>query len=424
MAGMEDQPLVSRDATALWAVMALTFLGSLGTGIFWNGLAFIAKHGYEFSEARNLLLFAVNGTIYAAGAFFAGRVIAWIRRRLPWACSTRQMLGAILAVQGVACLGPITFEGQWVLWVASGGVSALAATTWAIVESYMTAGRHGQAMRRSIGWFNLAWTGAVAASMFLMAPLTEFHAEWVIGGMAFVYAVCLVFLVWFSPNPPVHDVEAAAASITPEYRWLLHSARILLPVSYVLNAAMSPILPYRFAELGLSVAWETPVTGTWMVIRVLTLAVMWRANFWHGRWGTLLFGGATMTLGFAVVVTGPNIETMLAGFSLFGVGLGVVYYTALYYAMAVGHAEIDAGGTHEALIGVGYTVGPCAGLVGLALGSGAWIVGTVWTVVGLAAWPAVRPYMKARRFRQFPQDDLSRQAGTSTGQPDRDAPVR
>lgn len=396
---MAGSSQVARDATPLWAVMTLTFLGSLGTGIFWNGLAFIAKHGYEFGEARNLLLFAVNGTIYAVGAFYAGRVLAWLRRRVTWFRSTRLMLGLILAVQGVLCFGPIVFEGEWVLWAASGGVSALAATTWAIVESYMTAGRHGQAMRRSIGWFNLAWTGAVAASMFLMAPLTEFHAEWVIGGMGLVYAACLVPLWWFNVDPPHHDVEAAAASIAPEYRWMLHTARILLPLSYVLNAAMSPILPYRFEALELSVAWETPVTGTWMVVRVLTLVVMWRANFWHGRWGTLLFGGVVKAMGFALVVAGPNIETMLVGFALFGVGLGVVYYTALYYAMAVGNAEIDAGGTHEALIGVGYAVGPCAGLVGLALGSGAWIVGTVWAIVGVAAWPAVRPYLVARRLR-------------------------
>ena len=43
--------------------------------------------------------------------------------------------------------------------------------------------------------------------------------------------------------------------------------------------------------------------------------------------------------------------------------IATIYTGAIYYAMAVGHSEVDAGGTHEALIGVGYTVGPACGLV-------------------------------------------------------------
>jgi hypothetical protein len=35
----------------------------------------------------------------------------------------------------------------------------------------------------------------------------------------------------------------------------------------------------------------------------------------------------------------------------------------LYYAMSVGGADVDAGGTHEALIGAGYTIGPGIGLL-------------------------------------------------------------
>ena len=84
---------------------------------------------------------------------------------------------------------------------------------------------------------------------------------------------------------------------------------------------------------------------------------------------------------------------------MLGAGLGIVYYAALYYAMAVGRAEVDAGGTHEALIGAGYTVGPSAGLLGTWLGGGAAIVGIVWGIVGLGAVAAARPYVKARRDR-------------------------
>ncbi|MBK9189986.1 MAG: hypothetical protein IPM33_13685 [Phycisphaerales bacterium] len=53
---------------------------------------------------------------------------------------------------------------------------------------------------------------------------------------------------------------------------------------------------------------------------------------------------------------------MIAGLACFGVGLAVTYCGAIYYALEVGQSEVDAGGTHEALIGAGYTAGPAIGL--------------------------------------------------------------
>jgi hypothetical protein len=47
--------------------------------------------------------------------------------------------------------------------------------------------------------------------------------------------------------------------------------------------------------------------------------------------------------------------------------MATIYTGALYYAMEVGQADVDAGGAHEALIGLGYALGPGCGL--LAAGS-------------------------------------------------------
>ncbi len=109
-----------------------------------------------------------------------------------------------------------------------------------------------------------------------------------------------------------------------------------------------------------------------------------------------------MTGGFALVVTATSLPLMLAGLGILGVGVGVIYYAALYYAMSVGRAAIDAGGTHEGLIGAGYACGPLAGLLGgvLAPGRGAGIVGVVWTVTALGTIAALRPYLRARRRRR------------------------
>jgi hypothetical protein len=268
------------------------------------------------------------------------------------------------------------------------------------MESYVTAGRHGAAMRSALGWFNLTWAPAVAIPLFALSPLLERHGQWAIGGFAGVGLIALFALRWFAPRPGHHDHELAGIHVGPEYPDLLRSARVLLPLSYVLNAAMSPILPYRFEAIGLDVSWETPAAATWIVVRVAVFALLWRMRFWHGRWGTLLVGALAMTGGFGLVVTGPNLAAMLVGLACLGAGLGVVYYAALYYAMAVGRAQVEAGGTHEGLIGAGYTIGPLAGLAGAAVAGGIGIVGAVVGLVVLAGIPAIRPYREARRRRE------------------------
>ena len=74
-----------------------------------------------------------------------------------------------------------------------------------------------------------------------------------------------------------------------------------------------------------------------------------------------------MVGGVALALLAPNVGLAILGLLAFGVGVGGVYAAALYYAMAVGASEVDAGGKHEATIGAGYTIGPLAALVGVAL---------------------------------------------------------
>ena len=382
-------------------MLTLSFFCSLGTGVFWHGLTFIAQHTYDFSQTRNLLLYAAMGAVYTVGAFSAGRVTRWVER---WT-TTRALLGVCVGAQVVVCAGPVAFEGEWALWLAALVGTIALSFIWPVVESYLTAGRHGASMRSAIGWFNLTWAGAIALPLFLMAPIIDRHGEWAIGGFGAVNALGLIALAWFAARPGHHDPVLAEAHVAPEYPLLLRSARVLLPLSYVLNAAMNPILPYRFEALEVAVWWATPATATWTVVRVVAFVVMWRLGFWHGRWGTLLLGAASMTVGFALVVTGPSLAVVLVGFGILGTGFGVIYYAALYYAMVVGRAEVEAGGTHEGLIGAGYTVGPLAGLAGVAIAGGAGVVSVVWGLVALAGAPAVRPYLRARRLRRPPTVD-------------------
>ncbi|MHC5003423.1 MAG: MFS transporter [Planctomycetota bacterium] len=383
-------------AAPLPSILAVTFLASLGTAVFWHGLAFVAKHSYGFEQGRNLVLYAFMGVLYMFGAWRAGAVARRFERRL----SPRGVLAWSLGVQAVACGLPILVAAEWALWAAATLVTIASAIAWPLVESYVSAGRHGPAMRSAIGWFNLVWMSAMPAPMLLMAPILERHGVWAIGALLPTNLLAWAMLIRLPVRPAAHDDGQAGLHVAASYPLLLRSVRVLLPISYVLTAGMAPILPYRFELLDVSVAAETPITSIWMVVRLLTVLVMWRLAFWHGRWGTLLFGGVCMTIGFALVVLAGSVPVMVGGLAALGVGTGLVYYSALYYAMAVGRAAVDASGTHEALIGAGYAVGPLAGLVGLAIGGPPAIVAVMWVLVAASAVPAALPYAAARRSRR------------------------
>ena len=186
------------------------------------------------------------------------------------------------------------------------------------------------------------------------------------------------------------------------YRPLLRAASWLLPLSYVMCSSLSPILPHRLRALGATTS-ASLLAAIWMLARFSMLFAMWRSAFWHGRWGTLGVAATLLLVGLVAILVGPSLPVVVAGLAVFGAGMGLTYYAALYYTLAVGHGAVDAGGSFEALIGVGYCIGPVVGLAAYAFG------GTVTPNTATAAillllsipalWRAARPYYLGQRHR-------------------------
>lgn len=399
LAGDVSQPA---PPTPLPTVLVITFLGSVSGGAFWAGIFFVTAEHYGFSPLRNLALAAVMGAIYAVGASRTGAMLRALRR---WV-SPRAMLAGTLASWGIVSLAPLAARhDEAALWLTAALGALASAVTWPIVESYLSAGRHGGAMRTALGWFNVTWTPAVAVPLLLMPLVARVDILWTIAVSAVVNAAAVALLLArLPPHPGAHAPEAAVAAVGAEYPWLLRSASWLLPLSYVISSTLSPVLPHRLASVGVDAATASPMAAIWMIARFVMLGLMWRTGAWHGRWGTLAAAAAALAGGLALVLLGSTIAAVAAGLALFGAGMALTYYAALYYSLAVGHAEVDAGGTFEALIGLGYLTGPLLGIAGTALagpaGAGSATVGLTWVVTAAACGVAVRPYLEARRSRR------------------------
>lgn len=395
----------------LTPLLVVTALASIGTGILWTGLAFIAEAEFHFSKPRALTLYLVLGVVYFVSAFSASRALAGPLRRLR----PRSVLALALIVQAAFCALPVLARNEASLWITAIVVNVTSALLWPIIESYLSSGRTARAMRSALGLWNVVWTASVALSMLMLAPMLAHRPSDAILILGVCNLLAIVCLAWFPASPAEHARPHGGhapleTDVGPDYPRLLVAFRVLLLLSYVVAEALAPLLPFILAGvlradaslriLGVDLSAKALVASVWMGARVIAVAFLWRFPFWHGSWRTLHIGAACLALGFAGIVASPALPLTLASLVALGVGLGIIYSAAIYYAMSVGHARVDAAGTHEAMIGMGYALGPAAGLLGYAL---AWstrlisepvaIIAVIWAILiagGLLAWRLTR----------------------------------
>jgi hypothetical protein len=381
-------------------IATLTFFCSLGTGILWNAIYFIAESQYGFTREKSLLLAFVNGVLYALVAFGAGRIV----RALEARTSPRGALAAVLATQALLAPLVLVFPGEGVLWVSAVVMTAFGALQWPIVQHYLVSGRHGPEMRSAIGWWNTSWMAATALGLAAAGPLKSLGLmEYAIPSLLPCNLLALACLRWFPAHPVAHDGDEHARHVPRSYRSLLAASRVLHPMGYLVIGALAPILPYLFENLATPEALHAPIGAIWHVARVVAVLVLWRTAFWHGRGASLVVAGVLLSLGFATAVAAPNEAMLAAGLVALGLGQGAIYYSAIYYGLAVGAAEVEAGGIHEALVGMGYFIGPGIGLLSFAAGAGAPTF-IVLVLVALAIGSAIA-WMRSRQASFAADDD-------------------
>lgn len=389
----------------LWAVLTLTFLGSVGTGVVTTGISFIATQGLDYSKRMNLLLTLALGISYIAGALLAGSIVRRFTRRHAW-LGTRGALAAALVLITLVCQLPmladrfaprLTESSFWILVLVFSPATGM---MWPIVESYLSGGRSGKRLRRAIGRFNIVWSLALVASYWLMAPLLKEHPMLILSILGSLHLVMVGVLHWF-PSDPANHIDEDHEHAPDSYKPLLRTFRVLLIASYVVLSVLSPLLPVVEEKLNIPVPWWTPIASAWLIARVVLFGFFERWHGWHGRWWTPWTGMGLLLLGFASCMLAPSFPSvgmtmLIAGLAVMGFGIAMTYCGALYYALAVQSAEIDAGGKHEALIGLGYTLGPVCGLLGLSLAPDnpehfrLWVIGITSLVVLGAGVLAVR----------------------------------
>jgi MFS family permease len=373
---------VTRIGTLLW----ITFIESFATILVERGVYFYTRGVLGYSDVHNLWIALGLGLAYIVGASVSHPLAARLGERRLARVSVAGQLAAHLCLLAVP-RGPVLVSGV----VAVGLFNGL---KWPVIESYIGAGRSPRLASRAIGRFNLAWSSAVPLSLAAAGPMIAWRPVSLFIVAAAVNLVSLWALgrVPATPTHLPHDHPDRPDDRTlSRYRTLMASSRWSMLSSYSLLFLLSPLMPGVFARLQVPLVLATGLAALLDVMRVVTFFFLGRWSGWHDKVTPLALVLVALPAGFAASLFGTSVTVVLVGEILFGLAIGMSYYAALYYAMVVKNASVDAGGVHEGLIGAGFTFGPLVGLAGLGLAGplGGPVAGLVAGVLPLALACAV-----------------------------------
>jgi hypothetical protein len=342
----------------------VTFLESVGTGILQRGTYFYTHERLGFGQLANLCMALAYGAAYVGGAFAShAAATRWGERRLMMAT-----LFGLFVVHAAMALSsnPALLATAFVLSAALRGLK------WPLFETYVSAGRTPREILSAVGTYNVSWALAMPIAVGVAGPLISSRWPFLLFAMPAAINVISIALVRSFPARPMHldhaHPERPAARELERYRDLLFSARWSLLASYALLFLLAPLMPAIFERVGVGIAIATPAAAVYDVTRVTSFIVLGRAGAaWRGRALPLAASALLLTLGFFGVLFAPSLGAALIGEVVLGGAGGFVYTAALYYALVVKNASVDAGGAHEGLIGLGLGLGPLAGIIGYSL---------------------------------------------------------
>ncbi len=378
---------------------ALEGLNSFATTYFFFYFFFFMAKVHGFGDRENLAAAALNGLIYAVGVWQGGRLGARLGsfKALAWGFSI------MAAALGIGTMVASAGAHIGVMVVCTCGMCL----TWPNLEALASEKETPAGLQRMVGIYNVVWAGMGCLAFFAGGVMLEAWGLrsifWVPTSLLLLQLILLAWLVRESRRPAAsvapclaRPMERPALNPRPIARAkaFLRMAWLANPFAYVAVNTVVAVVPSVARDLGLTPAGAGFFCSVWLFARLATFVWLWLWQGWHYRFRWLLSAYLLLILGFATILLGPRLGWIVVGQVVFGVGIGLIYYSSLYYSMDVGEAKSEHGGFHEAAIGAGLFGGPAVGAAALHLfpgqaGAGVAAVG-ILLVLGLMGVLVVR----------------------------------
>ena len=346
------------------ALFLVEGLNALSLSFYFLYIFFFAQQRFGFDNMDNLLLGGYGGFVYMVSSYLCGRfggrigrgncltVALMIMPVLMWVGAGIESLAGHVAVftLAVVCMGFV----------------------WAPMQALVCQGEPPERVQRMVGIYNVVWSSLSAVGYFIggaMFEARETSIFEVTAGVCFLQLLIVLGIRGSLRSPeksesilePVPDEETS--HVPPKItRAFLAMAWIANPFAFVAVNVCTPTIPTIADRLELTPTFAGIFCSVWMFSRAIGFVICWTWSGWHYRLRWLVIGYVVMVLAFALILTVPNLAVLIAVQVFFGLSLGLIYFSSLYYSMHVDtESQGEHGGIHEAVIGAGNAVGPVIG---------------------------------------------------------------
>ncbi|MGA2801727.1 MAG: MFS transporter [Verrucomicrobiota bacterium] len=345
-------------------------MGSFATVLFFNYLYFFMQAQHGFTDKDNLALAALLGLVYTFASWQAGR----FARRYGY--FTALKLGfSIMLVALVVGSQLNSVPGQILTAIV---VTLGMCLIWPTIEALVSEGETPEGVPRAVGLYNITWAVTNALAYFIGGMFIEkfgFRSIYYLPIGIMLIQLALTF--WLQnyaaeqallavnkppvapPPPDPYRPSPAKAKAFLRMAWLAN------PFAYVAINTLLAVIPGLALRLHLSPMLAGFTCSLWCFARLGIFLVLWSWPGWHYRFHWLVTAFGLLVVSFAAILIVPSLAVLLVAQIFFGVAIGLIYYSSLFYSMDASETKSELGGIHEAAIGVGNFVGPAVGAASL-----------------------------------------------------------
>jgi MFS family permease len=372
----------------------LEAINALATAYYFNYIFFYMRDHFGFGNRSNLMLTATHGFVYMFSAWNAGRIGHKHGYRL---CLGLGFSGMALALT-LGGLAPRFFGYSHRTMAMEFGVLALwsisMCLTWPTLQALISRDQTPVTMPRAAGLYNVIWAGASAVAYLTGGALMErFGGEtlfWLPVGLHLTELALLARVPKAGAaetfQPAAESADEPIQSLNPrpiaKARTFLYLAWLANPFAYMAINGVLPVIPKLSAKLGLDDAHAGVVCSVWFWARFGSFIWFWLWPGWHYRFRWLLGAFIALAGSFTLMLLSWQVWVLVAAQVVFGLAVGLAYYSSLFYSMDVGESQGKRGGVHEAAIGFGVFSGPAIGVAALYMlpshpNAGTWAISSV-----------------------------------------------
>jgi MFS family permease len=350
--------MISRSKKLFYLFEGITSFSSV---YYSNFLFFFMQKQFGFGDLENLFLAALNGLVYTVGSWQGGK---FAQKHGP-------VVSITIGVGGICCalfVGGLvhTMTAQiatYAFWTLS------VCFIWPALEAIVSEDA-GDGLSNMVGLYNLTWAGSAASAYFVTGLLLEKlglqSLFWLPFGLHLLQLLVLLPIAAAAlrlehKHLTVKSQEISIKRRPSHSKKFLYMSWLANPFSYVAISTVIPLIPSISQRFGLSTGLAGICCSVWMFARLLTFFALWKWSGWHYRFKWMFGAFLTMIVCYAGMLLANSLSMLILTQTGFGISIGIIYYSSLFYSMNISEEKGANGGLHEAMIGAGLFVGPAFG---------------------------------------------------------------